>query len=540
MISKAVRSPDFSACVSYICSKSDSIRMQNIVAADWKNAASEMRAVASTNRTSKPAYHHILSFPLDEKLDDEKMFLAASRMLEKLGFEDHQAVHAIHKDCDHWHVHTVVNQVNFDGKAVRLDNDFHKRPVFAREIEIELDLQRYQQKKRDPNLHFPDKKIAQIRDAALHKNRQDFEKFLSEIGVSMTEKSSKARAVNFRFIDAESGAEIPGSKIDVALSSPSKFGAHFAEKTNVAAAKTAAVRTEKSTWNTSKNMIVQRAAADARSFDELRSKLAREGLSLEVVTRENGNRGVVFLDQSGNRIAGSKISSDLSFSKLDKRFDQLTIQAAPPPKQKSQWEQYSEARKEHFQRIGKSSEQIKVELEKIKKAKEKLWKEYRYKTSLIPQCFEPKYRGMMRRIERNNFEKSKLRLEKQAKSLRDQRFVSFDDWKSGSVLPKPKPKPPTILQKLLSFFSPIAKKSEIYHQSHTYHPKPQSYATPKIEIVSGMDFDMNDLLKEASLTATEQLKVVSSTYANQLRQSNTTQAKSTRSNNYVARNHDQR
>jgi hypothetical protein len=47
MISKAIRGAGFSGCISYICSKSNSIRMQNIVSDDWRKAASEMRAAAN-------------------------------------------------------------------------------------------------------------------------------------------------------------------------------------------------------------------------------------------------------------------------------------------------------------------------------------------------------------------------------------------------------------------------------------------------------------------------------------------------------------
>ncbi len=477
MISKAIRGSGFSGAISYIAEKSDSIRTINIAADNWRSAASEMRAVANLNTTKKCVYHSILSWSPDEKISDEMMFSAAQKMLEKLGLEQHQHVMALHKDKDHLHVHTVTNLINFDGKAQKLSHDFRIRPALCRAIEEELNLKPYEAKKRDQSARFSAQKIDQILAASRTKNQSDFGKFLSEIGVSMNEKSSKSRAINYRFVDVESGAEVPGSQIDQSLSSPSKLKAHFAEKTNVAASKTASVQTEKSTWDTSKNMIVQRAAAAAKNWDDLREKLQGKGIKVDIITRENGARGVVFVDDAGNRIAGSKISSDLSFSKIEKRFEQpQTTPPAPPPppKPKSDWDKYSEARAEHFQRLGKSPEQIKVDLENIKKSREKLWKEYRYKTSLIPKCFSPQYRGIMRRIERNNFEKSKLRLEKQAQALRDQRFPSLDDWKAGAVRPTPKPKPkaPSIFVKLKSFFFPIAEQSKQYHQKHIYRPTP--------------------------------------------------------------------
>lgn len=90
MISKAVRGRGFNGAISYICDKSDHIRTVNIASQNWKNAAREMRAVANTNGTQKCVYHHWLSFDPTERLDDEQMFAAAQRMIEKLGLADHQ------------------------------------------------------------------------------------------------------------------------------------------------------------------------------------------------------------------------------------------------------------------------------------------------------------------------------------------------------------------------------------------------------------------------------------------------------------------
>ncbi len=374
MISKALRNTSFNSSVNYICEKSDNIRTINIASENWKNAASEMRMVANLNTTKKCAYHSILSFDPNEKISDEMMFVAAEKMLKKLGLEEHQSVMAVHRDRDHRHIHTVTNLVSFDGKAVKLSNDFHIRPTLCRQIENELNLQPYQPKRRDPSARFPEQKVAQIRVAAGAKSRPDFEKFLDDIGVKMSEKSSRSRAVNYRFADLESGAEIAGSKIDSALSSPTSAKAHFS-KTPIKQAAAA----QKTEWDISKNANVQRAAEAAKSWADLRKNLKDEGLDFEIITRSNGNQGLVFTDENGNRIAASKVSGDLSHGKLSKSFEQSQLKAAPPPappappapptkpKQKTQWEQYSEARAEHFQRLGKLPEQIKLDFESIKK-----------------------------------------------------------------------------------------------------------------------------------------------------------------------------
>jgi hypothetical protein len=548
VISKAIRGSGFSGAISYICERSESIRLQNVASGRWQNAAGEMRSVANQNRTSKPVYHHILSFSPDEKLSDNQMFQAAESMLQKLGLSDNQAVYAIHHDRDHWHVHTVVNLINFDGRAVRLDHDFHVRPKLARAIEKELGLQAYSRKEQGTN-RMSDERIADIKSILKDaRSQDDLKRTLHEIGIELDEKSSRSKSLNLRITDSTTGASIPGSKIDAVLSSPTSLKKHFSQSR--VGAERAEVQqigaTSKTTWSEGKNATIQRAALSSKSWTDLRKNLESEGLAFEIITRSNGAQGLVFVDENGNRIAASKIAADLSHGRLSKLFDQsVKADFAPkpsPPKQKSQWEQYSEARAEHFQRLGKSPEQIKVEIENIKKSKERLWKEYRYKTSLIPNCFEPKYRGIMRQIERNNFEKMKLKLDKQAKSFRDQRFPSFDTWKLGAVRPTPKPQKPTIFQKLKAFFNPIASITEKYHRNHTYHPKLQliednqlKFDAISIDETPSDDINMKDILLEASSTGTEQLKVVSSNYTNQLRPSI---ANPTRSNHYDRRNND--
>jgi hypothetical protein len=523
MISKAIRGAGFSGCISYVCEKAEAIRMTNISAKNWQNSAAEMRAVASTNRTSKPCYHHILSFPIDERLDDEIMFSAASKMLEKMGLEDHQCVHAIHRDREHWHVHSVVNQINFDGKARRLDNDFRARPYYARQIEAELGLQAYSRKEQSAN-HISVERLEQIKLVLQNaRSQDDLKRNLCDIGIELNEKSSRSKSLNFRLIDSTTGATIPGSKIDAILSSPTALRKHFSQPLTTTESEV------KSIWNTARNAAVERAAAASKTWDELRRNLQSQNLNFEIITRSNGAQGLVFIDKNGNRIAASKISGDLSFGKLEKHFHR----PPPPPKPKSEWEKYSQARAEHFQRIGKSPEQIKAELENINKSKENLWKEYRYKTSLISQCFSPQYRGIMRKIERDNFEKSKLRLEKQAQHLRSQRFPTFDTWKSGAVRPTPKPKAPSILQKLKSFFFPIAEQSKQYHQKHTYSPTliPRAVTEPqKLRPAASTitDTPINDVMALLNHPT-----VVRS--ANALQSFNPK-----RSNNYVQRNDGQR
>ncbi len=138
---------------------------------------------------------------------------------------------------------------------------------------------------------------------------------------------------------------------------------------------------------------------------------------------------------------------------------------------------------------------------------------------------------MMRTIERESFERAKNKLEKQAKSFREQRFPSFETWKLGAIKPTPKPQKQTLFDKLKAFFNPIASASEKYHQKHTYKSKSQpsaakelkSAAISTIDVFSdaGADLMIADALKEASETGGQQLIMVNSSYTNRLHPSKT-------------------
>lgn len=488
MISKAIRGRGFNGAISYICSKADAIRTVNIASENWRVAGREMRAVASLNSTQKCVYHHWLSFSPDEPVTNEKMFEAATRMLEKLGIEQHQSVMAVHRDREHSHIHIVTNLIGFDGRAAKLSHDFRSRPVFAREIESEMDLKRFEKSKERSTNRMADERIAEIKNAlSSSRSEADLKSNLAKIGIRIEEKSSRANSINFRIFDLTSGAHIPGSKVDAVLSSPSSLKRHLSQP------RTTAESVVKSTWNTARNVAVERAAAASKTWDELRRNLQSQNLNFEIITRENGNRGLVFTDPAGGRIAGSKIDNALSFGRLSKRFDQpqpQTVEAqndkaekrVPPSTstEKSPWEQYSIERDDHFRRIGRKPEDLKAEAARIKADRERLWRDYNARTSLIPQCFSPQYRRTMREIEQENFHRAKRRLDLRAEAIRASRFPSFTNWKDGAAAPviQPKQSLQSLWQKVRDFFQPIAGSAEHYHRSHTYQPKPPPLTAP--------------------------------------------------------------
>lgn len=488
MISKATRGKGFSGSISYICVKSDHVVTRNIIGDDWRKAAGQMRLIVDANpKSGKPVYHSWLSFKPDERLSDEQMVEAMDLMLQKLNLDHHQSVFAVHKDRDHWHIHCVTNLISPSGEYNHVSHDFRKRPAFARQIEIEMDLKRYSCKEQNTN-QVSAERIAEVQKVlAEARSTDDFRRQLEQIGIQLDEKSSRGRALNFRVIDSETGSHIPGSRIDAVLSSPTTLKKHFSSSQKAPVQQVST--TSKTTWDTSRNAAIQRVAAASKGWDELRKNLSGEGLSVEIIERENGAKGVVFSDDAGNRIAASKVSSDLSYGRLSKRFDQpqpQTVEAqndkakkrVPPSTsmEKSPWQQYSEARDGHFSRLGKTPDDLKSEALRIKADRERLWRDYKARTSLIPQCFSPQYRRIMREVERDHFEKAKRSLDRRSAALRSSRFPSFRVWKDGPVLPTIQPK--TIWQKIRSFFEPRSEASAHYHRNHTYRPPPTVAAAP--------------------------------------------------------------
>lgn len=98
----------------------------------------EMAGAAAMNPRVKDAvYHFVVSWPDDEKPDDDEAFGAARHALDRLGMADHQYVSAIHRDTGNVHVHVMVNRVHPETyKAQDVSRDFFALDRAMRECEI--------------------------------------------------------------------------------------------------------------------------------------------------------------------------------------------------------------------------------------------------------------------------------------------------------------------------------------------------------------------------------------------------------------------
>ena len=116
--------------------KADAVSYEHLI--DGRTAPAVMQALAERNvRVQDPLYHGIISWPTHERPNDEQMFGSARTMLRELGFADHHAVLAIHRNTNHHHVHIMVLRVHPDTlRAHSPFNDYLTADRVCRELEL--------------------------------------------------------------------------------------------------------------------------------------------------------------------------------------------------------------------------------------------------------------------------------------------------------------------------------------------------------------------------------------------------------------------
>ena len=97
-----------------------------IVGEDLTAQTAEMIALAEESiRSPDPIRHYILAWHEDERPTVEQVEEAVTIFLEELGWPEHQAIYALHKDTDNPHLHLVVNRVHPETlKIVSKNRDF--------------------------------------------------------------------------------------------------------------------------------------------------------------------------------------------------------------------------------------------------------------------------------------------------------------------------------------------------------------------------------------------------------------------------------
>lgn len=87
----------------------------NFLTLDHDSQVQEMTDLAGLSRLdSQPLQHWILSWRSGEQPTTKQADEAARSFLGELGLAEHQAMYALHRDTDNWHLHLAINRVHPD------------------------------------------------------------------------------------------------------------------------------------------------------------------------------------------------------------------------------------------------------------------------------------------------------------------------------------------------------------------------------------------------------------------------------------------
>lgn len=90
------------------------VRLTNYNTQDVKDALIETILTQSKNTRAKSSdtYHLVISFPNGEIPSEEVLRLIEQRMVDSLGYGEHQRMSVTHHDTDHFHLHLAINKVH--------------------------------------------------------------------------------------------------------------------------------------------------------------------------------------------------------------------------------------------------------------------------------------------------------------------------------------------------------------------------------------------------------------------------------------------
>ena len=107
--------------------------------------------VQNTRAGSKRTYHLVISLhPNDRRLERKELEQVVERLVDTLGFSDHQYIAVRHNDTDHEHIHVAINKTHPETFRIHSPAwDHHKLFTGARALELELGLTPLRSRTRD-------------------------------------------------------------------------------------------------------------------------------------------------------------------------------------------------------------------------------------------------------------------------------------------------------------------------------------------------------------------------------------------------------
>src|SRR3984957_5239293 len=109
-----ISAPSIASRLPVVCRRSwKRIGRTNLLNIDHDSQVQEMIDLAEiAKRSPQPVQHWILSWRENEQPTTAQDDEAVRMFLGEMGFAEHQAIYALHRNTNIWHVHVAVNRVN--------------------------------------------------------------------------------------------------------------------------------------------------------------------------------------------------------------------------------------------------------------------------------------------------------------------------------------------------------------------------------------------------------------------------------------------
>jgi len=186
---------------------------------------------AQSNRT----YHLVISLhPDDRSLDPKELRHVVEKLVDTLGFSEHQFLAVRHNDKDHEHVHVAINRIHRETFAIHSPAwDHRKLFTAARALEAELGLTPLREKARDRDklpkrasdyeaqqgvesfARWAQKTLAPMLRGTELQSWEDVHQVCGRVGVVL-----RARGNGLVFEDVERGVRVKASSVGRKFSKP--------------------------------------------------------------------------------------------------------------------------------------------------------------------------------------------------------------------------------------------------------------------------------------------------------------------------------
>src|SRR5687767_7388792 len=176
-VNKLIEYVEAKAIINYAQAKTSKVWYLNLPN-DKEIATKLMQATQNKNTHTKAikTYHYVISFREGEYPSDDTLKKIEQSISDKLGFNEHQRILAVHNDTAHYHMHVIVNKIHplkYTNKTPF--NDYLKMDEIAKELEIKFNLQK------DNRINYKDRyKNNKAKDMEAHTGEQSLESFIKE------------------------------------------------------------------------------------------------------------------------------------------------------------------------------------------------------------------------------------------------------------------------------------------------------------------------------------------------------------------------